>query len=543
MRLPSKAAEPIALETPGQSSGGIRQAVHRVPTAVLAGLLVFLLAFGAFAATTNRLPGYEPETAAVAAGLVEEGHFWGVEDPTLPSLIAYVPGKGGHLYGRAGLLPPLLEAPFFAVGHAIDLQFGPGGDIPYGLIFLWFYNPFIAAIGAAALFSLVYLTRRSLRWAVAIACLFVFASIAWPYAKIGMETTFMTAAIVAFAFAAWARIRPTLLPWVLTGVAAGAATACKPYSGVILVPIAILLWSTWRQLDKRARWRLLIAVSLPVLLWIAAIGWYNWSRFGSVTDFGYPDKSLTLGMPLNVLGLLFSPGKGLVLYSPLVVLGALGLHRLWRDDRWLASSLLTFFALLTLTSGASGYWGDEVWGPRFLLAAAWTLLVPIAWWCDSAVRKRILVVVAAAACAVQVVGVSTYYGQYVPVAERLTGVQIYTERSGTPSEDLPYGNDPPRWIPQLSPLLVMTEGLLSSEVIERLGGDGLTLSYHPWEGASNSVDLSEPGMKTELDFFWSMMLRTFAARAAALLMLLLAASAGFGLYRLVRRDSASLRPG
>jgi len=228
---------------------------------------------------------------------------------------------------------------------------------------------------------------------------------------------------------------------------------------------------------------------------------------------------------------------GLILYSPLVVLGALGVVRLWRQDRWLIASLVSFVALLTLVAGASTYWGDELWGPRYVVPAAWTLLVPIAWWCDTTMRKRVLIAVAVAAFAVQVVAVSAYYGQYVPVAQQLTGVQIYTERYGTSPEDLPFGIDPPRWVPELSPLLMQSEGLLSSQVLEPLGGKGLTLTYHPFEGRSRSVNLSEPGLRTEADFFWSMMLRTFAARAAALLLLLLALASGYGLYLLARMET------
>src|SRR6185503_15467606 len=103
--------------------------------------------------------------------------------------------------------------------------------------------------------------------------------------------------------------------------------------------------------------------------------------------------ALTLSAPLNVVGLLVSPGKGLIFYSPLVILGALGLPRLWRQDRWTVLSLGSLLLLLTCIAGASRYWGDEVWGPRFLVAAAWTMLVPIAWWCDSALRRRVLVAV------------------------------------------------------------------------------------------------------------------------------------------------------
>jgi hypothetical protein len=519
----------------------LRGSFRRVPRPIGVAALVFLMAFGLFVATTNQLPGYEPETAAVTAGFVEEGHFWGVEDPALPSLQAYVPGKGDHKYARAGVLQPLLEAPFFFAGRFVDGHFGWSGPYPYRLLFLWFFNPFVAALAAVALFAFVYQTRRSLSWAAGIAALFVFCSIAWPYAKIGMETTFMFAILAAFAVAAWARNRTTPLPWALTGLAAGATAATKPYAAVTLLPLAIFLWPAWKGSDPRLRLRLLASVLLPLAAWALVIGWYNWDRFGSVTNFGYSESSLTLSMPLNVLGLLFSPGKGLLFYSPLVVLGALGLPRLWRQDPWLTTALVTLLALLTCVSGASTYWGDEVWGPRYLVPAAWALLVPIAWWCDTLARRRVLAVVAGLGFIAAAVGVSSYYGQYIPTVQQLSGVQIYGNRlAGLNADEIPYGDDPTRWIPQLSPLLLQSEGLLSSQVLERAGVDGLTATYAPFEGPSRSVDFSDPTYRVELDYFWKFLVPTPAARLLALAMLAMSLAAAYGLYRLA---SARERPG
>jgi hypothetical protein len=512
-----------------------------VPRPLLAGLLVFLMAFGFYAATTQQLSGYEPESAAVTEGFVLEGHFWDVDNPVLPSLQGYFPGKGGHLYGRVGLLQPLLEAPFYAVGHFVDGHFGWTEPFPYRLVFLWLYNPFVAAIAAAALFALVYLTRRSLGWAVTISALFVFASIAWPYAKIGMETTFMAAVLVAFALAVWARGKPTVLAWAAVGLAAGATAATKPYAGVAFLPLALLLWPTWTALDRRRKLRLAAAVALPVLAWLLAISWYNWSRFGSPTNFGYTEFALSLSMPLNVLGLLFSPGKGLILYTPLVVVGALGVPALWRQDRWLAAALLILLASLTCLSGASTYWGDEVWGPRYVVPAAWALLVPIAWWANGPKRRRVLAGVAVVAFAVQLVGASAYYGQYATLVQKLTGVPIYQDRfAGISTERIPYGDDPTRWIPQLSPLLLQTEGLISTQILEPLGSGGLEATYHPFEGRSRTVNLSDPDVRMELDYFWHYPFNTVQARVFALLMFLLALGSGFGLFRLTRGER--LRP-
>ena len=174
----------------------MRRRLGNVSPAVRAAALLFVACFALFAVTTQRLTGYEPETGAVTEGLVLEGHFWDDEASTLP-LKADIPGKGGHFYSRTGILQPLLEAPFFAVGHLADNTFGYFSTFPNGYTFLWFYNPFVAALAAVALFALVFQARRSLRWATTIATLFALASVAWPYSKIGMETTFMFAAMTA----------------------------------------------------------------------------------------------------------------------------------------------------------------------------------------------------------------------------------------------------------------------------------------------------------------------------------------------------------
>jgi hypothetical protein len=513
----------------------MRHRLSSLPRPVVAGVLIFLMAFGLYATTTWELPGYEPETAAVTEGFVQEGHFWDVEDSALPSLRAYLPGKGGHLYARAGLLQPLLEAPFFAAGHFVDGHFGWTEPYPYRLVFLWFYNPFIAALAAVALFAFVYLIRGSLTWAVVVAALFTGASIAWPYSKIGMETTFMFALLTAFALAAWARRKTTAGPWAAVGFAAGAMAATKPYAGVLVIPLAIYLWPAWISLDRRWRLRTLIAAAVPALLWVIAIGWYNWDRFGSVTDFGYTEFALTLSMPLNVLGLIFSPGKGLLFYSPLVVIGALGLPAMWREDRWLTAALLTALLILACLSGASTYWGDEVWGPRYLVPAAWALLVPIAWWTTTSIRRRVLVGVTVVAVLVQVIGVSAYYGTYIQVVQKLTGVAVYGDRfSEVDPENIPYGDDPTRWIPELSPLLLQAEGLISTEVVSRFGGKGLEATYDPFEGRSRTVNLSEPEVRMELNFFWNNLFGVTRAKVFAALMFLMSLASGFGLYRLVK---------
>jgi hypothetical protein len=522
----------------------MRRRIASMPKPVRAAVLLFVASFALYAVTTQPLTGYEPETGAVTEGLVLEGHFWDKEDSTLP-LKADIPGKGGHYYSRTGILQPLLMAPFFAAGHFADVNIGWFRGYPNGYVFLWFYNPFVAALAAVALFALVYQARRSLRWATAIAALFVVASIAWPYSKIGMETTFMFAVMVAFAVAYWARSSPSTLSWGLTGLATGAAVATKAYSALAVLPIAILLWPAFMRLDRRQKLRLAVAVCLPVLIWVGVIAWYNWSRYGGVTDFGYPESPLTKSAPLNFLGLLFSPGKGLIFYSPLVVLGAMGSPRMWRADANLTLSLLAFFVALTAISGVSTYWGDEVWGPRYIVPAAWALLVPIAWWGTTITRQKAIAWVAAVGIFVQIIGVSAQYAHYTDAVRGLTGVPIYRDRLGVDREKIPYGNDPTRWIPELSALLVQTEGLISSQILTRFGDQGLEVTYAPFEGRSRTIDFADPRYEMPLDFWWVPLPRhVLLGRLVALLIFAISVAAAARLYLLSfgRRRPWSVEP-
>src|SRR3954447_3068525 len=221
-----------------------------MPSSVKAGALVFVMAFALYSLTTFLLTGYDPETGAVAEGLVLEGHLADDESSPLP-LEAEIFGKDGQRYARTGLLQPLAMAPFYAAGRFVDSHFGPVfQSFPNAYSFLWFYNPFVAALAAVSIFALVLQTRRSLRWAAAIAVLFAVASIAWPYSKIGMETTFMAAMLAAFALAVWGRRSPSVLSWGLTGFATGAAVATKAYSAIAILPIAILLWPAFSALER-----------------------------------------------------------------------------------------------------------------------------------------------------------------------------------------------------------------------------------------------------------------------------------------------------
>jgi hypothetical protein len=78
-------------------------------------------------------------------------------------------------------------------------------------------------------------------------------------------------------------------------------------------------------------------------------------------------------------GLLFSPSRGLVIYSPIVLVALLSLRRAWNEGArglllwcWIAA-----IAQFALYSGYSVWWGGYTYGPRYLIDLL-PLLVPLA---------------------------------------------------------------------------------------------------------------------------------------------------------------------
>jgi hypothetical protein len=204
---------------------------------------------------------------------------------------------------------------------------------------------------------------------------------------------------------------------------------------------------------------------------------------------------------LNLVGLVTSPGRGLLLYSPLIVLGLLGLRELWRQDRSLAWAIVVPAVVNLAIIAATYVWTDDTWGPRYVVPTAWLLVLPIAWWTRGRRRIRAVAAVAVIGIYVQIVGVfSPFYASSL-ATRQLSGVLIWPIGLRA---NVPYGGDPARWIPQLSPIVLQSE-VLFAWIDRQLTGSGFTVTYDPTWGAAGRLDLSDPGRAVHSflpDFWW-----------------------------------------
>lgn len=467
-----------------------------------AAALLFAFFFSLYGLTTSDLRGYEPETAGVVEGLVHTGSFQILEGSPLESEGRR--GADGRLYGRVGLPQPLAEAPFYAIGWAAD-SLNDEERYTYRKLTLSMFNPFLAAMAVAGVFGIVLLRRRSFTWAVATAFLFGAASLTWPYAKIGMETTLMWAVVFSVLTAVLAAERDTLWAWAGTGFMTGIAIASKPYSILVVAPLLALLLPTLRASNVRGRLTRLVALTVPVLAWMGAMVAYNLARFGTILE-SEERYDPTLAAPINAAGFFLSSGKGLIFFSPVALAGVIALRSVWRKDRPLAVVIAGMVSLGTLAVAGSNHWSDETWGPRYIVPVAWLLVIAIPWWATTRSRRRLLAALALLALTVQLVAVLAPYPIYAASYRSLTGVGLFDRLDARrATTEQPLGRDPLRWIPQVSPLVVQGAAV-SSWVWEGLGNSPIVLRYTPYEGQANSLDMralrNRPGLRIP-DVWWA----------------------------------------
>jgi hypothetical protein len=447
--------------------------------------LLFTLSFGVYGALAPPLlEGYEHETAAVAEGLARG------EGARIPEDSELAPDANGDS-GRGGILQPLLMTPFYAAGAGLDELASSGEDYTYRDFALRLYSAAVTALCVALLFLLMLALGRGEGWALVTALLFAFASFAFPYAGIGMEPTTMLTVILAFLMASYAARSRSLWLWATVGVAIGLAAATRAGAGLPALAALVLLWPVFRSAPPSQRLRLGAALAAPVVLGLVAFLGYNAYRYDDPFETGYGGVRYPLGeIPFAAIGLYLSPGKGLAWYSPLVILGALGLVALWRRQSLLAVAILVGLALGTIPY-LTPFWSDDTWGPRYLLSVSWLLLIPIAWWATTRTRQWIVAGVAAIAVWVQLLGVLIgFYPYSDALLNGYTGVKVYGPYVGVSYAQVPYGDDSIRWIPELSPLSFNSEALVSIAA-RGAGLPELEAEYRPFRGRRGTASFED----------------------------------------------------
>jgi hypothetical protein len=351
----------------------------------------------------------------VAANLLDHGGLEG--DLNQDARI----GVDGKPYPTSGIAASIILLPAALVG---------GGAQTERAIFVEdMVNPLLAAGTVALLLLLLLDMGFSGRVATAICLCFAFATIEWPYAHDAFDVT--AAEFASFLAVVSARRRAeggSVGALVLSGVSLAIAILVRISSGLFLVPLAAYMAFKRRKQGVVAVLGELAVWGMPIGVGLAIQGWLNLIRFGSPFDIGqrYPLQIYVqpiANQGISLIGLLISPSKGLLLFSPIFVLGVFGLWRLIRGDS--VFTLLTVAIVvfhLVFYARINDWSGDQAWGPRYLMPVVpffmlWTAPVLASWREYGAATRAAVGALVAAGVLVQAAVLVTGYERVIYVMD------------------------------------------------------------------------------------------------------------------------------
>jgi hypothetical protein len=354
--------------------------------AVLPGIAVFALVFAAYNANGREIGSYDSQPTKFAAIELAQHRSLTLDSvvlraPALGERPGFTHDRSGHYRSAYPVLPAIaggvVATALDRVG-ILDLA-APGASSVVAKI--------TASLLAALSVVLVYAVAcRSLApWpALLVALGFGLGTNVWAVSSQTLwqsETALAALCGVVLCLAVGAD-RLTARRVSLASLLLGFAGAARPQLAVAIAVLSISI--AWRYRGPRR------AMAFAPLALVAAtvIG-------ANLLWFGHPLGAIprlesihakvhgvasTLGNPLvGAAGLLVSPSRGLLVFSPVVLVALAGLRRVraggWRDDgRWWALAALAQFAFY---ASYGIWWGGHTYGPRYGLDLL-PLLVPLA---------------------------------------------------------------------------------------------------------------------------------------------------------------------
>lgn len=360
---------------------------RRANSAAMIAAGLFLLTHGGHFYSTDAHTVFMTSRAMIRGGLAIQ--------PTLGT----VRGLDGESYGMYAVGLPLLWVPFAMAGDFIDgwapgsfaRLAGPAVSIFYPENFSVFSTTLVGVLFGALLVASFWVLCEALGYSPHVAAgataMLVFGTQVWPAARDSFPQIVVAFCLVSIALhlLTWRDPRFRSEP-LAAGVLFGLCVLVRPFDAVVVAPV-LLGFTLWldrpgiRGLGDPLSLRC-VRFWLPVAACGALVAISNAARFGSPLTFvpaGQTTIAFNHPVGAGLYGLLLNPNRGLILYSPPVILGLLAFPRFFRKRPDGAVLFAAIVAAYLLAYARYALWNDGVsWGARFLMPTVPFLILPAA---------------------------------------------------------------------------------------------------------------------------------------------------------------------
>ncbi len=310
-------------------------------------------------------------------------HQW-FDVPINPNTVGGKTGPDGLYYTPFGILQPLLAIPFLLFGKLL---------IPWSMALytpvmtIIFFNAVVTALlaGLLAVFFIdLGVTPKRAAWT---GILIIFSTPFWIYSRTFFSEPLTSLGTLAAAWAIYRYGEFRKFKYVIfAGIITGGIILVRPVSGIAIPALFLYLVLVETRHRKDVDLKPIAVFSGLVILGIGFYLFYNHVRFGSILETGYDKlpsgqaRNFTLNPLTGLKILLFSPGKSIFIFMPLVA-GSLAGIFIWIRNRTtrpeaLLALIMTGLFLLVLSQWARVE-GGVTWGPRLIMPAIPVLLISL----------------------------------------------------------------------------------------------------------------------------------------------------------------------
>lgn len=329
----------------------------------------------------------------------------------------------GHVLSSYPIVVPVLATPLYLPAYLLTKLAGIPIDMGNHTFFLMTYAMeklsagFIAAL-SGAIFYLLLREMFDRKVSLIGLVIFAFGTSTWTIGSQGLWQHGMSELLLCLTLYIVVKNLKShkSINYVFLGLLSGLTVFDRPTNGILILPVLYYALRS-RLKDIGAYGVSLAVIALPFLA-------YNLYFFGSFFGvYGGYGLAFDSQSPARLAGLLISPSRGLLIYTPVAILALLGAfyvktlkERTFRHVLYLYG-LVALGTILAYTSFAV-WWGGGCYGPRFLtdiipIIALFVVLFinEVMGWPDDNKKKAVLAVITILAVwsiAVQAIGAYLY---------------------------------------------------------------------------------------------------------------------------------------
>ena len=278
---------------------------------------------------------------------------------------------GKKYYSKYGIGWAVLMIPFYIVGTSVAKVFSQINPEFITLFVVCTMGPFVTALFLTYLYRFCLLLKFSENISLATVTICAFSTIIPFYSRGPNVETLDALLILILVYQIYLFFLDTEEKHLIyAGLTAAFLITTKVYNVIILLPT--LTWLVWVSFFRNKEnlvevIKRLILFLMPVFPFVLIVLFLNYLRFGSFLNTGYVQVTEIIPIYQGLYGFLFSYGKSIFIYNPVLILAVISMGHLIKRNEHLAIGIGLIFLMYMGFLSFFPFWMSGPWGTRYLL--------------------------------------------------------------------------------------------------------------------------------------------------------------------------------